>query len=148
MPISAGAVATAAIAIPDAKLAPPAHLTREQADIWRAITNRLSAEQFAGDNADLLELYTGHIVLAHRLTVEIEALRGQSLRTAKNVRVIAQLARLRAIETKAATSLAVKLGLCLAARYDRGEQARNRRAAEPTTPPPWESWREHRVADA
>ena len=150
MPISTDAVATAAIAIPTPKLAPPPGLTREQADIWTAITNRLPAEQFAGDNAGLLELYTAHLVLAHRLTVEIEALRGRSLRAAKNRRAIAQLARLRATETKAAASLAVKLGLCLSARYDRGEQARNRRkdAIADNMPKPWECWRERRGADA
>ena len=140
--MSSNATATAAFAIPDPKLPPPDRLTPEQAQIWCEVTERLPAGQFAGDNKALLEAYTGHVVLARRLTAEIEALRSQSLRAAKNRAVVAQLARLRAVETRAAAALAVKLGLCLAARYDRGEQARNRREAEPTGTRPWESWRE------
>jgi hypothetical protein len=144
---SANAVAAAAVAIPSPKLASPVHLTPKQAQVWRDVTQRLPADQFAGDNAAMLEMYCQHVVHARRLAVEIEALRDKPLSVAKNRTVVAQLMRLHATETRCAAALAVKLGLALAARYDRGEQARNRREAEPTTPVPWESWRTHR-ADA
>jgi phage terminase small subunit len=137
---SADAVAAAAIGIATSKLAPPDHLTAEQAAIWTRVVNQLPAEQVAGDNEDLLAAYCRHTSYARHLAVEIEALRDKSLGVVKHRTALAALLRMHSVETKALSSLSVKLGLALQCRYQQGESAANKRRIEPNTPAPWEGW--------
>lgn len=51
---------------------PPAELTEEQAEEWRAVVNRLSADWFPRETHGMLAQYCRHVVAARRIGQLIE----------------------------------------------------------------------------
>lgn len=55
---------------------PPADLTPEQAEEWRAVVNRLSADWFPRETLPMLAQYCRHVVAARRVAQIVEQLQG------------------------------------------------------------------------
>lgn len=108
---------------------PPADLTAEQADEWRAIVNRLPADWFARETHAILAQYCRHIVRARRIASLIEAAEG-----AKTFDVDAYRDLLRSEEeqSRAIASLATKMRISQQSSYDKSKKKPQ------AGKPPWE----------
>jgi hypothetical protein len=109
---------------------PPAELTDEQAEEWRAVVNRLPADWFPRETHQLLSQYTRHVVCARRIAQLIEhAEGGQEL----NIEDYERLLRMQEKESRAISSLATRM------RMTQGSTMRPETARKPIAiPKPWD----------
>jgi hypothetical protein len=108
---------------------PPAALTAEEAEEWRAIVGRMPADWFPRETHPLLAAYCGHAVAARRLALAARRLeRARKFDLDQYERVSKLLGR----ETQLLSSLATRMRLTQHSSYDR------KKAKGPSAPPPWE----------
>ena len=100
---------------------PPAELTAEQAEVWRAICNEHPAEWLTRGAFPLLVQYSRHVVSARRLAQLIERCeQAEEFDAAEHARLL----RLQETETRAISSLAVRLGFALSTYKERDKKAK------------------------
>lgn len=95
---------------------PPAELTAEQQDEWRAVVNRMPAEWFPRETHALLAQYCRHVVAARRVSQLVEALeRDQSF----DVQQYDTLLKMQEREGRALSSLATRMRISQQTQYDK-----------------------------
>jgi hypothetical protein len=136
MPRSTEAQPADVVTLPAPKLPPPEDITPEQAQVWRAIVDRLPSAWFA-DSTPLLRELVRHITYARKCAEELEAIRDK--KGPKNRQLFAQLLRAHALQSRAIGDLSTRLRLTVQS-ADRDKAATMRRR-EVEGPKPWEDWR-------
>jgi hypothetical protein len=133
---SAASLAVVA-AMPGLRPEPPAELTPEQADVWRAVAATKPADWFGADTHPLLAGYCRHVAAARVLAGAIDAFAAPDLSTGEGLRRYGRLLAMRERETRAITALARSMRLTQQARYDArtANTAANRAGGAPR---PWE----------
>lgn len=110
---------------------PPDELTDEQAEEWRAVVNRMSADWFPRETHGMLAQYCRHVVAARRvaqLVADTEA--GESL----DIDAYDKLLKMQEREGRAISSLATRM------RISQQATVRAEKARKPSTVrKPWES---------
>lgn len=99
---------------------PPDELTDEQAEEWRAVVNRLSAEWFPRETHGMLAQYCRHVVAARRVA-QLVALAERE--NEFDVREYERLLRMQEREGRAISSLATRMRISQQATV-RAERAR------------------------
>src|SRR5687767_12519802 len=95
---------------------PPAELTSEQADEWRAVVNRLPADWFPRETYPLLIDYCRHVVMARRVAQLIaQAEAGETLDVVEYDR----LGKMAERESRVIASLATKMRISQQSTYDK-----------------------------
>jgi phage terminase small subunit len=107
----------------------PKHLSREEADEWRRVVERMPAGWFPAETHGLLECYCAHVTMARFIQAQI--------RSDRSLENIARWAKAHEAETAAVARLATKLRITPNSRYDR-RQAGIACRTEPRGPKPWE----------
>lgn len=94
---------------------PPAELTDEQAQEWRAVVNRLPADWFPRETHPMLAAYCRHIVALRRIGQLIEHIESQ-----KDIDLEAydRLLKMQERESRAMSSLATRMRLTQQSTYD------------------------------
>jgi hypothetical protein len=88
------------------RAAPPPDLTLEQADEWRAVTNRLPAGWFPPAAHPMLSAYCGHVIAArHIAQLIVQAEQARRLHVGNYDRLL----RMQETESRALSSLATRL---------------------------------------
>jgi hypothetical protein len=124
------------VAMPAAKLAPPAELTEEQAAIWRSIVDRLPPAWFGSDNARVLVELVRHVSYSRKIAAEMDAVAGKL--GPSNRRLFLQLGRAHALQSNRIADLSTRLRLTnQSVNRDRAEVMRKREAEGPM---PWEDY--------
>lgn len=98
---------------------PPADLTDEQADEWRAVANSLPADWFGRETLPMLAQYCRHVVASKRvaaLVAQCEA--GDEL----DLRNYDRLLKMQEREGRAITSLATKMRISQQSTYDKSKK--------------------------
>ncbi len=98
---------------------PPADLTDEQADEWRAVANSLPADWFGRETLPMLAQYCRHVVASKRvaaLVAQCEA--GDEL----DLRDYDRLLKMQEREGRAITSLATKMRISQQSTYDKSKK--------------------------
>jgi phage terminase small subunit len=109
---------------------PPHELSDEQADEWRAVVNRLSADWFPRETWGLLAQYCRHVVAARRVAQLIAAAeRSETL----DINEYDQLLKMQEREGRAMSSLATRMRITQHATYDKT------RKKPLATKKPWDS---------
>lgn len=96
--------------------APPAELTEEQAQEWRAVVDRLPAEWFPRETHGLLAQYCRHVVAGRRIAQLIERLEDAET---FNVEDYDRLLKMQEREGRALSSLATRMRISQHATYDK-----------------------------
>lgn len=109
----------------------PAELTEEQADEWRAVTNRLPADWFPRETHSLLAQYCRHVIAARRIAQLVD-----SIEAAEQFDLDAydKALKMQEREGRALSSLATRMRITQQATV-RASQARK----PPTVKKPWET---------
>lgn len=97
---------------------PPAELTDEQADEWRAIVNRLPADWFPRETWGLLAQYCRHVTRARRLAQLLVAAEAAEEVDVKEYR---ELLRSEEEQSRAISSLATRMRISQQATYDKSK---------------------------
>lgn len=98
----------------------PAHLTDDEAEVWRAVVNDMGAEWFRPSNLELLPAYCAHVVsLRH-----IRGMIGQLLEGEEgfDLRDYDRLLKMQKRETEGIASLATKMRLSQQSTYDKSKR--------------------------
>jgi len=120
---------------------PPAELTEEQADFWRAIVDPFPPERFQPDAVPVLLELVRHMSLCRKLSEELDGMRqtrliGPSPERAKVRQIYLQLARMHMAESHLVAMLCTKLRMVDQAKIEkRMAEAAQRGMA--TGVPPW-----------
>lgn|SRR6185369_4635275 len=95
---------------------PPADLTDDQAEEWRAVVNRMPAEWFPRETHALLADYCRHVVMARKISQLIQqSEEGETL----DVGEYDRLGRMAERESRVIASLATKMRLTQQTTYDK-----------------------------
>ena len=144
--------------IPGKRPPPPKELEPDQQLEWEAITARLPADWFSGENIPMLRELCRHICYARELAKEIaavnamlsEVVAGTAAEAEKsNVmaagrKELCDLLRAHGYQSERIGNLSTKLRLTKLSRYeDARTAARAARDAGSTRPKPWEDWGEN-----
>ena len=113
---SAVALATMA-AIPGQRPAPPAELTEEQAEEWRAIVATKPPEWFNRDSQALLVALCRHIVISRRIAEQIDSFPIDLLSTDEGLSRYRRLGTMAERHSGAMASISTKLRLTPQSRY-------------------------------
>jgi len=108
---------------------PPAELTAEQAEEWRAVVKRMPADWFPRETHGLLVSYCRHVVAAREIARLIDALTAAA---PIDVDRYDQLLRIQEREGRAISSLMVRMRITQSALYDKS------RKKPEQSPSPWE----------
>lgn len=123
-------------AIPGQRPEPPAELTDEQAQLWRAVVATKPTDWFTDDSHPLLVGYCKHVTSFRSLNEQIDAFDAHWLRDPEGVKRCDMLMRMRDRESKRVESLARSMRLTQQSRY-KAETAHNRAERIKKTKP-WE----------
>jgi P27 family predicted phage terminase small subunit len=124
------------VPISDDRIAPPAHLTKAQADEWRSIVDSLPADYFRPGDVPLLGAYCTASVFYKRAAADLEV-RGLYLSDDKGREFVNPAHQVLTSQASAMAQMAVKLRLCPSARYtEKSAQTKTTRAGAKR---PWES---------
>lgn len=96
---------------------PPAELTKEQADLWRAVCATKPSDWFRADTFPLLSAYCQHTTSARRLSEVIDEFQPKWLKDEEGFSRYRDLLAARDRETRAMSSLARALRLTQQSRY-------------------------------
>jgi hypothetical protein len=124
--------------VPSQRPVPPDHLSKQEADEWRAIVDRLPANWFPRETQPLLERLCFHVCLAQRLERELRKYDNGSLRSKTGLQRFCTLGSMEVRETMTIISLMTKLRLTVQSRY-KAERAATLANNAPTGRKPWES---------
>jgi hypothetical protein len=109
---------------------PPAELTEEQAEEWKAVVNRLPADWFPRETHQLLAQYCRHVVCARRVAQLIGRAEGGR---EFDIEHYERLLRMQEKESRAISSLATRM------RLTQGSTMRPELARKPLAlPKPWD----------
>lgn len=103
------------VRVSDARIAPPEHLTPEQAGEWRAIVDSLAADFFRPGDVPLLAAYCIAASFYKRAAADIEA-RGMSLEDSRGREYVNPSHQLLTSQAASMAQMAQKLRLCPSAR--------------------------------
>lgn len=118
------------------RIAPPVHLTGEQAAEWRSIVDSLPPDYFRPGDVSLLAAYVTASVFYRRASADMEA-RGMTLMDDKGREYVNPAHQVLTSQASALAQMAVKLRLCPSSRYS--EKAAATKTSRGTTiSKPWE----------
>lgn len=124
--------------LPGARAEPPAELTPEQAEEWRAVVATKPAEWFNRDSQALLVDYCRHVIIARTIAARIDRFTSDDLDADQALERYDRLTRMLERHTRAVTTLATKMRLTQQSRYDaKSSNTASRRAGGPSKP--WEA---------
>jgi len=127
----------AVVRVTDERIDPPASLTEEQANEWRAIVNSLPADYFRPGDTPLLAAFCIASVFHRRAAEDIER-RGIALVNERGNEYVNPSHQMLTSQASAMAQMAVKLRLCPSARLTgKAAQSRNGNAAKSARP--WET---------
>lgn len=110
---------------------PPADLTVEEADEWRAVVNRLPADWFPAETLPMLAQYCRHTSAARRVAHLIE--RMQSDEEGFDIKDYDRLLKMQERESRCLASLATKMRISQQTTYDK-----SRKKGSGESKKPWE----------
>lgn len=117
------------------RAAPPADLTKEQADVWRSVVGALPADWFKPEQYDILAEYCRHVIRARQLDRRIEALFAEDW--SDDIKPVERVMKMAATETTAINNLARAMRLTQQSRL-KAETAHTRSTADAAGKRPWE----------
>ena len=103
--------------LPNQRPEPPAELTKEQAEEWRAVVGRMPADWFTRETHALLAQYCRHVVRARVLAGAIDQFDSEWLKTEVGVETYDRLTRIAEREGRAVSSLATRMRITQQSRY-------------------------------
>jgi hypothetical protein len=112
---SAASEAAIVVKVDPKRPAPPARLSREEAETWRRIVARMPAGWFSDESLPLLERYVAHVRSARMYEAALR--RVKSISSAKDLKRFRVLTQLHERETRQVSSLSAKMRLSQQARY-------------------------------
>lgn len=119
------------------RLAPPGHLTDEQAEEWSAIVDSLPADYFRPGDVSLLAAYVTASVFYRRASADMES-RGMTLTDDRGREYVNPSHQVLTSQASAMAQMAVKLRLCPSARYSE-KAASTKTSRGSTSAKPWEA---------
>jgi len=119
------------------RIAPPDHLTDEQAEEWSAIVDSLPPDYFRPGDVSLLSAYVTASVFYRRASADMEA-RGMTLTDDKGREYVNPAHQVLTSQASAMAQMAVKLRLCPSARYSE-KAASTKTSRGSTSAKPWEA---------
>lgn len=125
---SLSVVPTVVEVVPRAK--PPSELSDEQAEVWRAIVNRMPADWFPRETHEMLAQYSRHAVNARRVAQLIAAAEASD---PLDIEEYDRLLKMQEREGRALSSLATRMRLTQQTTYDPKKKKGS------TTKRPWEA---------
>lgn len=119
---------------------PPAHLTAEQAEVWRGVVARMPAGWFSSETHEILAARCRHVVLARRLGRGLENLADADGDDDEpfDFKMYNKLLAAHERETRAIIACDRALRLTLQSRYDAAEAARRAKDQPADGSKPWE----------
>ena len=103
--------------LPNQRPEPPAELTREQAEEWRAVVGRMPADWFTRETHALLAQYCRHVVNARQVARAIDVLDPEWLITREGCDHYEQLTRMLDREGRAMGLLAMRMRITQQSHY-------------------------------
>jgi P27 family predicted phage terminase small subunit len=125
------------VRVTDERIDPPASLTEEQANEWRAIVNSLPADYFRPGDTPLLAAFCIASVFHRRAAEDIER-RGIALVNERGNEYVNPSHQMLTSQASAMAQMAVKLRLCPSARLT-GKAAQSRNGSAAKSVRPWET---------
>ncbi len=119
------------------RIAPPEHLTDEQAEEWRGIVDSLPPDYFRPGDVSLLAAYVTASVFYRRASADMEA-RGMTLSDDRGKEYVNPSHQVLTSQASAMAQMAVKLRLCPSARYSE-KAASTKTSRGSTSAKPWEA---------
>jgi hypothetical protein len=123
--------------IADYRPPPPDDLTKEQAELWTIVVNRMPSGWFTRETHELLINYCRRVTTARMLSGLIDTFQSEWLRDEEAVDRFDKLTKLRDREVRAVVMLARSMRLSPSSRY-RNETAARAIGKQPAGPAPWE----------
>ena len=119
------------------RIAPPGHLTDEQAEEWRGIVDSLPPGYFRPGDVSLLAAYVTASVFYRRASADMES-RGMTLSDDRGKEYVNPAHQVLTSQASAMAQMAVKLRLCPSARYSE-KAAATKVSRGSTSAKPWEA---------
>lgn len=117
-----GRKSSAALAVvttlPGQRPEPPAELTDEQADEWRAVVGRMPSDWFTRETHELLANYCRHVTKARTLAKAIDGFDPEWLVDEDGLKRFDKLTQMAEREGRAMSSLATRMRLTQQSRYN------------------------------
>ena len=106
---------------------PPTELTRDQAEEWLAIVNRMPADWVPRETHGMLAQYCRHVVASRRIgqmieTLEAEVAEGGAEAILEATKAFDRLFKMQEREGRAISSLATKMRLSQQSTYDKSKK--------------------------
>lgn len=101
------------------RLTAPAQLSKEEADVWRAVTNRMPADWFTPETVPLLTQYCRHTVRADRVA---EMITLAEVDPDLGLKEYDRLLKMQDRETRAIAALATKMRISQQSTYDKSKR--------------------------
>jgi len=115
---SAASLSVAAVThLPNQRPEPPADLTQEQADEWRAVVGRMPVDWFPRETWELLANYCRHVVKARTLAGVVDAFDPEWFDTEDGLKRYDKLTQMAEREARALSSLATRMRLTQQSRH-------------------------------
>ena len=121
--------------LPNQRPEPPAELTKEQAEEWRAVVGRMPAGWFTRETHGLLVQYCRHVVKARLIARALDGYDPAVLATPEGVEAFDKLAKMADREGRALANLATRMRLTQQSHY-RAEKSVGKASAADEKP--WE----------
>lgn len=116
---------------------PPAELTQEQAEVWRATVDTMPVDWFRPESHALLAAYCRHVCRARFLSRELDRFEADWLTDDDGPERYNKLSTVAERESRAALALARSMRVTHQARYD-AQGAYRKHEDRPAGPRPWE----------
>lgn len=124
---------------------PAPDLTSDEAEVWRSVVNRLSADWFPAETLPLLAQYARHAVTARRVAAMIASLDEECAKAVRDgtpqgevvlgsAKTLDRLLKMQERESRCLSSLATKMRISQQTTYDK-----SRKKGALTPKKPWES---------
>ena len=124
----------AVVALAQRRPEPPAELTKDEAEIWRAVVGTKPGDWFAADSFPLLVAYCRAIAVSNGLAGAISTFDDEGLTNAQALARYDKLLQMQDRQQRLIASLATRMRLSQQSRYDRKKAG----ASAPPGPPPWQ----------
>lgn len=124
-------------AIGPARPAPPAHLTEDQAAVWRHVVDACAADWFPAETHGILESYCRHVVSEREIDGMIEEVKSVAESPIAVAGALDKLYKMRERESRAASSAATRLRITNQALTNH-KKDRSPRDGGGTAKKPWE----------
>lgn len=121
---SAAELTTIAIGPRIGRPSPPAELTKEQAEEWKAIVGRMPADWFTREHHAILAAYCRHVSRYRQLSKTLDRCPSDKLTEADSLNVYDKLSKAAEREGRAMLACARSLRITHQSQYDAGKAAR------------------------